>query len=75
MASRRPHRLKNAEQIIAAALARLDPVALSSAFGVVAAVTVLFATTISLVKGPAYPGHYLFLVANYFPGFPPDGAA
>ncbi len=57
------------EEVIATAFARLDPVALGAALGVVAALQMFFATAILLVKGGPNLGRHLSLIAYYLPGF------
>jgi protoporphyrinogen oxidase len=57
------------EKIIEVAFARLDPTALGSAFGVVAALGLFLATAILLLKGGPAVGRNLRLLANYFYGF------
>jgi protoporphyrinogen oxidase len=58
-----------AEEVIAAAFARLDPVALGVSVGVLAALGVVVATAILLVKGGPHLGRNLSLLSQYFPGF------
>jgi protoporphyrinogen oxidase len=57
------------DQIIEAAFARLDPVALGAAFGVVAGGSLFLATTLLLLKGGVFVGRNLSLLTNYLYGF------
>ena len=60
----------SAEQNIAAAFSRIDPVALGAAFGVVAALGMALGTAVALLRGGSHLRTYLiYLAANYFPGF------
>ena len=57
------------EEILDAAFARIDPVALGAAFGSVASLGIFLATTILLVKGGPHVGRNLSLLAHYLQGF------
>ncbi|HSB46330.1 MAG TPA: hypothetical protein VLD60_15060, partial [Nitrospira sp.] len=57
------------DRLIEAALARLDPLALGVAVGLVSGVGILLATAILLLKGGEHVGQNLSLLRNYFPGF------
>jgi protoporphyrinogen oxidase len=59
------------EQVIEAAFARLDPVALGAAFGTVGGVGLFFATAFLLLKGGVTVGKNLALLGQYFAGFGP----
>ena len=57
------------DDLLLATLARLDPVALGAASGVVCGLAVFAATAILLLKGGAPAGPNLALLAQYFPGY------
>lgn len=57
------------EQLIEAAFARLDPVALGAAFGVVGAFGLFLATATLLIEAGPNLGENFALLANYFVGF------
>ncbi len=57
------------EKIIEVAFARLDPVALGAAFGVVAGTLLSVATAVLVLKGGPMVGRNLSLLANYLYGF------
>jgi hypothetical protein len=57
------------EKVIEAAFARLDPVALGTAFGVVGAFGLFFATVVLLIEGGPRLGENLALLGQYFLGF------
>lgn len=57
------------DEVIESAFARLDPLALGAAVGLVSAVGLLLATAILLIKGGAHVGPTLSLLGNYLPGF------
>jgi hypothetical protein len=57
------------EQIIEAAFARLDPVALGAALGAVTGLAVFLATAILLLKGGPFIGRNLSLLTYYLYGF------
>jgi hypothetical protein len=59
------------EQVIEAAFARLDPVALGAAFGTVGGVGLFLATACLLLKGGVTVGKNLELLGQYFAGFGP----
>ncbi len=56
-------------EILARTFARLDPMALGVACGVVLGGAIFFATAWLLVKGGPVVGPTLSLLSNYFPGF------
>ena len=56
-------------RVIEAAFARLDPVALGTAFGAVGALGLLLATTLLLLKGGPSVGQNLSLLGQYLLGF------
>ena len=58
-----------ATQLLEAAFARLDPVALGAAFGVVGALGLFMATATLLIERGPFTGRTLALLSNYFPGF------
>lgn len=62
------------EQVIQAAFARLDPVALGAAFGTVGGFGLFFATAPLLLKGGVPVGKNLALLAQYLVGFSPTWA-
>jgi len=57
------------DSVIEAAFARLDPLALGVAVGLVGAVGLMFATAILLIKGGPHVGPNLSLLGYYLPGF------
>jgi protoporphyrinogen oxidase len=57
------------EIVIEAAFARLDPVALGAAFGVVGAVGLILATLLLVIEAGPRLGENLSLLANFLPGF------
>jgi protoporphyrinogen oxidase len=57
------------DEVIEAAFARLDPLGLGIALGVVSGVGVFLATAVLLLKGGAVIGPNLSLLANYLLGF------
>ena len=60
---------RRAEELVLAAFARIDAVALGCAFGVVAGLFVFAATIVLVLKGGEEVGPRLALLAQYFPGF------
>lgn len=58
-----------ADQIIQTAFARMDGVALGTAFGVVAGVGLFLATVILLLKGGEFVGPRLGLLRNFLPSY------
>jgi protoporphyrinogen oxidase len=59
------------EQVIQAAFARMDPVALGTAFGTVGGLGLFCATAFLLLKGGVLVGKNLALLGQYFVGFSP----
>jgi protoporphyrinogen oxidase len=59
----------SANDLIKVAFAKLDPVALGTALGSVAALGIFLTTIILLMKGGAVIGPMLSLLGNYLPGF------
>jgi len=57
------------DDVIEAAFARVDPLALGVAVGGVSGVVLLLATAILLLKGGEHVGQTLSLLRNYVPGF------
>lgn len=57
------------DDVIEAVFARLDPLALGVAVGLVSGVGLLLATVILLLKGGEHVGQTLSLLRNYVPGF------
>jgi protoporphyrinogen oxidase len=57
------------DDVIEAAFARVDPLALGVAVGWVSGVVLLLATAILLLKGGEHVGQTLSLLRNYVPGF------
>jgi hypothetical protein len=57
------------DEVLETVFARLDPLALGAAVGLVSAVGLLFATAILLFKGGEHVGPTLSLLKNYLPGF------
>lgn len=57
------------DRVIEAALARLDPLALGVAVGLVAGLGLMLATAILLLKGGEHVGQNLSLLRNFLPGF------
>ena len=66
---RQTPRTLTADELIEAAFADLDPIALGSAVGIVSGVTLFLATVILLLKGGAVVGPTLALLGNYLLGF------
>ncbi|MFI5396515.1 MAG: NAD(P)/FAD-dependent oxidoreductase [Candidatus Binatia bacterium] len=64
-----PERHLSPERVIEVAFARLDPIALGAAFGVVGGLGLFFATAFLLVKGGFMVGTNLSLLGQYFFGF------
>jgi hypothetical protein len=60
---------QHAEQLVIAAFARIDAVAMGCAFGVLAGLAVSAATIILVLKGGDQVGPRLALLAQYFPGY------
>jgi len=63
-----------ADELIEAAFARLDPVALGAAIGAVAGLGLFLATAFLLLKGGEMVGPNLALLGHYFIGFSPTWA-
>jgi protoporphyrinogen oxidase len=57
------------DEVIEAAFARLDPLALGTAIGCVSGAGLLLATAILLLRGGEHVGRTLSLLNNYLPGF------
>lgn len=57
------------DELVRAAFARYDPVALGGAFGLLAAATLVVAAVVSSVRGGESQGPTLSLLANYLPAF------
>jgi len=57
------------DEALAAAFAKMDPVALGAAVGLVVGAVIFFATLILLLKGGAVIGPNLSLLANYYLGY------
>lgn len=57
------------EDILEAVFAKLDPVALGAAVGIVSGFALMIATAILLLKGGKHVGQTLALLSNYFPGY------
>lgn len=57
------------DSVIEAAFARLDPLAMGVAIGLVGAVGMMFATAILLIKDGPHVGPNLSLLGYYLPGF------
>ncbi len=64
-----PEDMLSAETVVERAFARLDPVALGAALGVVAGIGLFLATAILLLRGGATVGPNLALVGQYLIGF------
>jgi hypothetical protein len=60
---------RKVDQIIEAAFARLDPLAMGLSVGLVAALGLFLATAVLLVKGGDVVGPRLSLLGYYFPGY------
>jgi protoporphyrinogen oxidase len=60
---------ENADALIEAAFAKLDPLALGVALGVVVGLAIFVATAVLLLKGGPVIGPNLSLLSNYFLGF------
>jgi len=60
---------QRAEELVVAAFARIDPVAMGCAFAALAGLTVFAATIILVLKGGEQVGPRLMLLAQYFPGY------
>jgi len=64
-----PARVMTPDEVIEAAFAKLDPVALGAAVGVVSAMTLFLASAVLLLKGGPEVGRTLKLLRNYLIGF------
>lgn len=60
---------ETAEKVIEAAFAKLDPLAMGVALGVVASLVLFLATTVLLLKGGPVVGPTLGLLDNFFLGY------
>ncbi len=60
---------RRAEELVVAAFARIDAVAMGSAFGLLAGLFVFTATIILVLKGGETVGPRLALLAQYFAGY------
>ncbi len=60
-----------AEDILVAAFARIDALAMGTAVGIVTGVSLFIATASLLLQGGKFVGANLMLLSNYLPGFTP----
>lgn len=58
-----------AEEVVRRVSARVDPIALGAALGIVIAVMTFLATAILVMKAGPAPGIHLALLSNYWPGY------
>jgi protoporphyrinogen oxidase len=62
-------RERSLEDVLAAAFARYDPLALGAAVGIVAGVGLFLATALVLLRAPGDPGRVLSLLGQYLAGY------